>query len=138
MLLVSGQAHVTFHPAFSAEASEMTALLLRLGVSTGAVLLAQWIFQRWDLISVDSWPTALIFAVVLGLLNALLRPILLFVTCPFTVITLGLFVFVVNALVFWIAARIVPGIAVNGFVGAFVGSLTVTVCLALLDRYLER
>ncbi|HZO28217.1 MAG TPA: phage holin family protein [Chloroflexota bacterium] len=116
----------------------MTNLLIRLGVSTGAVLLAQWAFARWGLISVDGWPTALIFAVVLGLLNALLRPILLFITCPFTVITLGLFVFVVNAVVFWLAARIVPGIEVNGFVGALVGSLTVTICLALVDRYLEQ
>jgi len=134
----SSAARVALRPAVSAEATEMTNLLIRLGVSTGAVLLAQWAFARWGLISVDGWPTALIFAVVLGLLNSLLRPILLFITCPFTVITLGLFVFVVNAVVFWLAARIVPGIEVNGFVGALVGSLTVTICLALVDRYLEQ
>ena len=118
----------------------MTNLLIRLGVSAGAVLLAQWAFQRWGLISVDGWPTALIFAVVLGLLNALVRPILLLVTCPFTVITLGLFVFVVNAVVFWLAAWLVSGygIYVAGFPGALVGSLTVTICLSLVDRYLER
>jgi putative membrane protein len=118
--------------------AETMYLLIRLGVSTGAVLLAQWAFRPWGLISVESVPMAVIFAVVLGLLNALVRPILLFVTCPLTVVTLGLFVFVVNAAVFWLAARLVPGIDVNGFTGAFVGALTVTICHALVDGYLER
>ena len=69
--------------------------------------------------------------------NALLRPLLLLITCPFNLITLGLFTFVVNAVVFWVAANLVPGIAVNGFVGAFVGSLTVTICTAIADALLE-
>lgn len=116
----------------------MSNLLIRLGVSAGAVLLTQWLFQQWELISVDSWVAAVLFAVVLGLLNALVRPILLLVTCPFTLITLGLFVFVVNAVVFWLAARIVPGIAVHGFLGALVGSLMVTLCTSIADRYLEQ
>jgi putative membrane protein len=116
----------------------MTNLLIRLAVAAGAVLLAQWAFRQWDLISVDSWVTAAIFAVVLGLLNALVRPILLLITCPFNLLTLGLFTFVVYAVVFWLAAQLVPGIAVNGFVGAFVGSLTVTICTALADGLLER
>ena len=115
----------------------MTNLLIRLAVCTGAVLLAQWAFRPWDLIFVDSWVTALLFAVVLGLLNALVRPILLLVSCAFTLITLGLFVFVVNAAVFWLAANLVPGISVSGFVGALVGSLTVTLCTSVVDRYLE-
>jgi putative membrane protein len=116
----------------------MTNLLIRLAVSAGAVLLAQWAFRPWDLIFVDSWVTAVIFAVVLGLLNALVRPILLLVSCPLTLITLGLFVFVVNAVVFWLAANLVPGISVNGFVGALLGSLTVTICTSVADRYLEQ
>jgi putative membrane protein len=124
--------------AVGAGAAAMLNLLIRLGVSMGAVLLAQWAFQPWGLISVESVPMAAIFAVVLGLLNALVRPILLFVTCPLTVVTLGLFIFVVNAAVFWLAARLVPGIDVSGFTGAFVGALTVTICHALVDRYLER
>lgn len=112
-------------------------LLIRLAVAASAVLLAQWAFRQWGLISVDSWVTALIFAVVLGLLNALVRPVLLLITCPLTLLTLGLFTFVVNALVFWLAAQVVPGIAVSGFVGAFVGSLTVTIANAIVDRLLE-
>lgn len=116
----------------------MMNLLIRLAVAAGAVLLAQWAFQSWNLISVDSLTTALLFAVVLGLFNALFRPILLLVTCPFNLLTLGLFTFVVNAAVFWLAAQLVPGLTVNGFIGAFVGSLTVTICTGIVDGYLER
>jgi hypothetical protein len=75
------------HTAVSAEATDMTNLLIRLAVSAGAVLLAQWALEQfappdWQVIHVAAWVTAVIFAVVLGLLNALLRPILLFITCP--------------------------------------------------------
>jgi putative membrane protein len=115
----------------------MLYVLIRLAVSTGAVLLAQWLFSQWGLIAVDGWQIALIFAIVLGILNALVRPILLLVTCPLNFITLGLFTFVVNAVVFWLAANLVPGITVNGFTGALVGSLTVTICTAVVDRLLE-
>lgn len=115
----------------------MMHLLVRLAVAASAVLLAQWAFSQWSLIAVDSWVTALLFAIVLGLLNALVRPVLLLITCPFNLLTLGLFTFVVNALVFWLAAQLVPGLTVSGFTGAFVGSLTVTICTAIVDRLLE-
>ena len=69
---------------------------------------------------------------------AVISSFLLLVTCPLNLITLGLFTFVVNALVFWLAANLVPGIAVNGFVGALVGSLVVTFCAHLADRMLEQ
>ncbi|MGE3268254.1 MAG: phage holin family protein [Chloroflexota bacterium] len=122
----------------------MTRLLVRLAVSAGAVLLVQWLLQEfappdWQVIRVGSWQVAVGFAIVLGLLNAFLRPILLLVTCPFNLITLGLFTFVINALVFWLAARLVSGygMAVEGFTGALIGSLAVTVCVAIADRYLE-
>jgi putative membrane protein len=122
-----------------AEAADMTHLLIRLAVSTGAVLLAQWVSQHFDLnlITVNDWVVAVIFAIVLGILNAIVRPILLLVTCPLNLITLGLFTFVVNAVVFWLAATLVPGIAVNGFVGALFGSLVVTLCTHLVDRFFE-
>jgi putative membrane protein len=123
----------------------MVKLLIRLGVSAGAVLLVQQVLQAWappdwQVIKVDSWAAALIFAVVLGLLNALLRPILLLVTCPLNVVTFGLFTFVVNAIVFWLAAWMTSGAGVQvlGFTGALIGSLAVTICTALVDGYLER
>ncbi len=122
----------------------MFKLLIRLAVSAGAVLLVTWALQRfappdWQVVRIESWSTALIFAVVLGLLNALIRPILLFVTCPLNVVTFGLFTFVVNALVFWLAASLTGvGDQVVGFWGALIGSLAVTICVAIVDGYLER
>ena len=124
----------------------MLYLLARLLVSAGAALLAQVLSQSlgWNLITIGDWTTsggltvALIFAIVLGILNAILRPILLLVTCPLNFITLGLFTFVVNAVVFWLAANLVSGVAVNGFLGALFGSLIVTVCTAIADRSLEQ
>jgi putative membrane protein len=64
----------------------------------------------------------------------------LLVTCPLNLITLGLFTFVVNALVFWLAARLTAGagMQVEGFTGALIGSLAVTICNAIADRYLEQ
>lgn len=121
----------------------MFKLLIRLAVSAGAVLLVTWALQRfappdWQVVRIESWSTALIFAIVLGLMNALLRPILLLVTCPLNVITFGLFTFVVNALVFSLAARLSgAGDQVVGFSGALIGSLAVTICLSIADRYLE-
>ena len=67
--------------------------------------------------------TALIVAVVLGLINAFLRPLLVILTLPVTVLTLGLFIFVINALLFWAAASILEGFHVNGFGAALWGSL---------------
>jgi putative membrane protein len=122
----------------------MAKLLIRLAVSAGAVLLVQWLLVQfapsdWQVVHVSGWPVALVFAVVLGLLNAFLRPFLLLITCPFNLITLGLFTFVVNALVFWVAARLLSGYGMNveGFSGALIGSLAVTICLSVADKYLE-
>jgi putative membrane protein len=131
--------------AIGVEAASMTKLLIRLAVSAGAVLLAQWALDRWappdwQVIHVASWVTAVVFAVVLGLLNALVRPVLLLITCPLTLITLGLFTFVVNAVVFWLAAQLLSGsgVRVEGFTGALIGSLAVTICTSIADQYLEQ
>lgn len=68
---------------------------------------------------VDSFFAALFASLVLGLVNALIRPILLILTFPITIVTLGLFIFVVNALMIWFVATLVPGFTVDGFVPAF-------------------
>jgi putative membrane protein len=118
----------------------VTNLLLRLLVSTGAVLLAQYLFR--DYVQVGGTGETLllnagIFAVVLGVLNVLIRPILRLLTCPINLLTLGLFVFVVNAAVFWLATWLWPGVAVNGFLGALLGSLVVSVCSTVANWFLE-
>jgi putative membrane protein len=74
-------------------------------------------------VKIESFITALIIAVVLGLVNAILRPILIVLTLPATVLSLGLFIFVINGLMFWLVAELVKGFSVSGFWAAFFGAL---------------
>ena len=76
-----------------------------------------------DSVRVDSFGVALLAAVVLGLVNTLVRPVLVFLTFPVTVVTLGLFIFVVNGLMFWMVASFVSGFHVAGFWSAVGGAL---------------
>jgi putative membrane protein len=72
---------------------------------------------------VDGWGAALLAAVVLAAMNAVVRPILFFLTLPFTIVTLGLFLLVLNALMLWFTDLIVPGFRIAGFGTTFVASL---------------
>jgi len=74
-------------------------------------------------VQVESFYTALIAALLLGLVNALIRPLLVLLTLPVTVLTLGLFVFVINGLLFWFVASFVEGFSVAGFWSAFFGAI---------------
>ena len=87
---------------------------------------------------VTSFGSALIAALVLGLFNALLRPILVLLTLPVTVLTLGLFLFVINALMFYFAASVLDGFNVTGFGAALIGSLLYSLCGLVIDVALER
>jgi putative membrane protein len=70
-----------------------------------------------------SFAAALLAAVIIGLINALLRPLVFLITLPLTIITFGLFIFIINALLFALAAWITPGFTVHGFAAALVGSI---------------
>ena len=74
-------------------------------------------------VQVASFGSALIAAAVIGLLNLVVRPVLVVLTLPVTIVTLGLFLFVINALLFWAASGLLSGFQVSGFVAALVGSL---------------
>jgi len=74
-------------------------------------------------ISVDSFVTALIAALILGLVNTFIRPLLILLTLPATLLTLGLFIFVINALLFWLVGSFVQGFHVAGFWSAFFGAI---------------
>jgi putative membrane protein len=74
-------------------------------------------------IQVSSFGSALIAALVLGLINTLIRPLLALLTLPITVITLGLFYLVLNGLLFWLASTLLPGFHVNGFIAAVLGAI---------------
>ena len=89
-------------------------------------------------VQVASFGSAMVAALVLGLLNALLRPILVLLTLPVTVLTLGLFLFVINALMFYFAASLLSGFHVTGFVAALVGSVLYSLCGLVIDAAMER
>jgi putative membrane protein len=80
---------------------------------------------------------ALVFALVLGILNAFLRPILLLLTLPLNLLTLGLFTLVVNAIVFWLASQIGTGVRVADFPAAFLGALVVSIVSFVASRMLK-
>ena len=85
-------------------------------------------------IVVTGFGSALIAAIVLGLLNMLVKPVLILLTLPVTIVTLGLFLFVINALVFWFAGSILSGFKVNGFWWAVIGAILYSVISSLLAR----
>jgi putative membrane protein len=89
-------------------------------------------------VAVNSFGSALIAALVLGLLNTLVRPLLVLLTLPVTLLTLGLFLFVINALMFWAAASMLDGFRVNGFWAALIGSLLYSLCAMVIDVAMER
>jgi len=89
-------------------------------------------------VQVASFTSALIAALVLGLFNTLVRPLLVLLTLPVTLVTLGLFLFVINALMFWAAASVLQGFQVTGFTAALIGSLLYSLCAMLIDVGTER
>ena len=86
---------------------------------------------------VGSFGSAMIAALVLGLLNTLLRPILVLLTLPVTLLTLGLFLFVINALMFWAAASLLSGFQVDNFLSALIGSVIYSVASTIIDIAIE-
>ena len=87
---------------------------------------------------VNSFIAALIAAVIIGLVNAIIKPILVVLTLPITIVTLGLFLFVVNAITIWIAGSITPGFHVAGFVPALIGSIVLTIVASVLNFVVDR
>jgi putative membrane protein len=106
------------------------AFLIRLLLNGVAIFVAAWLIPGLE---VAGPMPALIAGAILGLVNALIRPILLVLTFPFTLITLGLFIFVINAICLGLTAWLVPGLTINGFVPAFFGALVVSVVSWILN-----
>ncbi len=108
--------------------------LLRLFVHMVAILLIAYLLP--NVIRVDGVLPALIAAFLLGILNAVIRPILVILTFPLTLLTLGLFLLVINGLMLWVVAALVKGFYVNGFWGAFFGSILISILSWILSRFL--
>jgi len=98
--------------------------LTHLLITMIAILIISYLFPK--IMKADSFMAALVAAFVLGIVNAILRPILVFLTFPITLLTFGLFLLVINGLMLRIATALVPGFRVNGFSGAVLGSVLIS------------
>jgi putative membrane protein len=78
-------------------------------------------------VEIDNWGSALIAAFILGFINAFVKPLMIFLTIPLTIITLGLFLLVINALVLQLVAALSPGVRISGFGQAVLGSIVLTI-----------
>ena len=110
-------------------------IILRWLLLAAALLLVAHLYPG---VVVKSFGSAMIAALVLGLFNTLLRPLLVLLTLPVTLLTLGLFLFVINALMFYFAASVLDGLHVAGFVAALIGSLLYSLCGMVIDVAMER
>ena len=110
-------------------------LILQWLLSAAALLAVAYLYAG---VQVSSIGAALVAALVIGLLNMLLRPLLVLLTLPVTVVTLGLFLFVINALMFWSAAGVLDGFYVRGFGAALLGSLIYSAFGIVIDSVLQR
>lgn len=89
-------------------------------------------------VEVSGWYAALITALVLGLVNALIKPVLVILTLPVNILTLGLFTFVINALLFWFVATVVKGFEVAGFWPAFWGAIVLSCVSWIVSGLLKK
>ena len=112
----------------------MLGMLIRWALSALALVLTTKIVPG---ITVNTFTTLIIAALVLGLVNAIVRPILVFFTLPLTFLTLGLFLLVVNAITFGLAAWLVPGFQVNGFVPALLGSIVMSLLSFVFSMFVK-
>src|SRR5947209_11202746 len=112
----------------------MFGLLLRLVLSALALVLIAKIVPGIQ----TSFGAALFAAIIIGLINVCLRPLLLLITLPLTLMTFGLFVFVINAVLFALAAWLSPGFTVHGFRAALVGSILYAISGAVIQLITDR
>ena len=108
-------------------------LLLVWLINAAALFALPYVFP-W--VQVDTLSTALIAALVLGLVNTLIRPLLVVLTLPVTVLTLGLFIFVINGLLFWWVGSIITGFHVTGFWSGVFGAIVYSIISWLLSALL--
>ncbi|MCY7304951.1 MAG: phage holin family protein [Rhodoferax sp.] len=110
-------------------------LIVKWLLSASALLAVAYVYNG---VQINGFASALIAAFVIGLLNTIVRPLLIILTLPVTLVTLGLFLFVINALMFWAAAGVLDGFKVTGFGAALLGSLIYSVFGLVIESALER
>ncbi|GAB3528042.1 phage holin family protein [Pontibacter brevis] len=110
-------------------------LIIKLLIVVAAALFSSYLLPG---VHIAGFMSAVILAIVLAILNTIVRPILVFLTIPVTILTLGLFLLVINALIILLAGAIVPGFTVDGFLWALLFSLVMSVTTAVLDMIFAR
>jgi len=108
---------------------------IRMGANAVAILLIGYLLPQ--VVTVDGVMSALAAAFVLGLVNAVVRPLFVLLTLPVTVVTLGAFLLVINGLLLWLVTFLVSGFHVNGFLGAVAGSILLSVVSWILTRVVQ-
>ena len=99
--------------------------------------LAVWVAVQLTGLRADGWAPLLGTALFLGIINAVVRPVLLLLSVPFIIVTLGLFILVLNALMLWFAGGLVPGFHVDGFWNAFFGAIVVSLVNRVLSIFFK-
>mgnify|MGYP003577477966 CR=1 FL=1 len=108
-------------------------LIIKWLLSAVALLLVAYLYSG---VQVSGFGSALIAAAVIGLLNTFVRPVLVVLTLPVTIVTLGLFLFIINALIFWATSGLMDSFHVTGFAAALIGSLIYSLLGVIIDRAL--
>jgi putative membrane protein len=109
--------------------------IIRLLINMVAILVIAYLLPR--LIGVDSWLAALVAAFVLGVVNTFIRPLLVLLTLPLTLVTFGIFLLIINGLLLWLVSAVVRGFHVYGFWGAVIGSLLISIVSWILSSFVS-
>ncbi len=104
-------------------------------ISMVAILIISYLFPH--VMRASSFMAALVAAFLLGIVNAVIRPVMVILTLPITLLTLGIFLLVINGLMLWIVSGLVPGFRVNGFSGAVLGSVLISLVSWFLSRVIR-
>lgn len=120
----------------------MSKILISWLIHAGALAAAAWLIPGISIGDDRAWLTVAVMAVILGLVNALIRPLLKLLACPLMILTMGLFSLVINGLMLWLASWIAGGLGVafrvEGFMVAFLGGLVVSVVSFVLSIIFQR
>lgn len=109
--------------------------IVQMAITMVAILIISYLFPQ--IIKAEGFLAALAAAFVLGVVNAFLRPVLVILTLPITLLTLGIFLLVINGLMLWITSGLVPGFQVNGFTGGVLGSILISLVSWLLSTVIH-
>jgi putative membrane protein len=109
--------------------------IIRLLLNGGALLLISWMFEN---VKVADYATAVLAALILGIVNTLVRPILTALTIPITFLTLGLFWFVVNAATFWLTAQLIDGFDVEGILTTIFAAALMSVFGSIIHSFTKK